>query len=131
MTEPLREHEGPVHEVLREMYAALGDTAAFDRHLAPSLTLWEEDRPGALLDREELNALRQGRAEQRKGSGTVKVQMEDVVVDRWPQVAAVARYVLVGRSAGQELRFRCTDVLTHDREGWRIVHRHSSAAPTS
>lgn len=131
MPEPLREHTGPVHQVLKDMYAALGNRSIFDSHLHPSLTLWEEDRAGALLDLAGLDSLRDAREQEREQNAGVSVSLEDVLVDRWPDVAAVARYVLVGRSGDQESRYRCTDVLTCTAGEWRLVHRHSSPAPST
>jgi hypothetical protein len=131
MTEALREHEGPIHEALEQMYAALGDRPAFNRHLHPSLTLWEDDAPGPLMDRDGLDRLRDSRGQRRDPDADLSVHPEDVLVDRWPGVAAVARYVLVARSGATEGRYRCTDVFTWDEGQWRIVHRQSSPEPAA
>jgi hypothetical protein len=105
------------------MYASYGDPAAFDSHLHPEITIWESDQPGPLLGLAELDRLRGTRA-----AGTEprpELLVEDLVVDRWDDVAAVARYVLRARAGTAETTFRVTDVCDLFEGGWRIVHHHA------
>ncbi|MGH3588404.1 MAG: DUF4440 domain-containing protein [Pseudonocardia sp.] len=126
MSERTRETGGDVAEGVRRMYRALGDPAGFDRHLHPDITIWESDQPGPPIGLPELDALR---ARRRSGDGAPppQVSVEDLLVDRWGQVAAVARYVLRAAGEGGDAQFRVTDVWEHGERGWRIVHHHAEA----
>jgi hypothetical protein len=105
------------------MYAAYGDPARFDSHLHPQITIWESDQPGPLIGLADLDRLRGSR-----GAGTgprPELLVEDLLVDRWGEVAAVARYVLRARTAAGDTTFRVTDVLGLLEGSWRIIHHHA------
>ena len=132
MTDRVRETTGEVEAAVRQMYAGLGDPARFDRFLHDDITIWESDQPGARIDLAELQSLRQRRRDAADPSGPrPEVAVEDLLVDRWGDVAAVARYVLSARVDDEVEEFRVTDVWHHDHEGWRIVHHHAEAVPTA
>lgn len=134
MTERARESAGgEVADAVREMYSSYGDPARFDRFLHGDITIWESDQPGPLLGLAELDSLRRGRsAELAETSGTrPTLAVTDLLVDRWGQVAAVARYLLSAHSRDGVEEFRVTDVLQHESDGWRIVHHHAEALPVT
>lgn len=124
MSERTRETTGPVADSVTAMYAAYGDPVRFDRHLHPEITIWESDQPGPRLGLAELDALR-GRRTPAQGVPQVHLVVDDLLVDRWGQVAAVARYVLWARMADGDSSFRVTDVWDRVDAGWRIVHHHA------
>jgi hypothetical protein len=126
MSQRTRETTGAVAESVRQMYAALGDAKAFDRHLHPQITIWESDQPGPRIGLRELDALR-GRRSPGEQAPRPEVAVEDLLVDRWAQDSAVARYVLVARAATGDTRFRVTDVWDFGADGWQIVHHHAEA----
>ncbi len=121
MTERVREADGAVAEAVRAMYAAYPDSARFDEHLHPDITIWESDQPGAVLGLPELRELRDRR---RAGAppADVTLTVEQLVVDRWGDQAAVSRYVL---RAGATESYRVTDVWASDGTRWKIVHHHA------
>ena len=127
MSDRQRRSDGPAVESLQAMYAALGQPA-FDEHLHPEITLWEPDRPGPLFGRQELDRLRAARRASGGIPPDLRLVLEDVVVDQWDDQVAVVRYRLTDANDRRE-GSRCTDVLTNDEGGWRIVHRHSSDEP--
>lgn len=133
MTERVRETVGDVESAVRQMYAGLGDPARFDRFLHGDITIWESDQPGPRIGLEELQSLRQRRSAvtARSESPLPQIEIDDLLVDRWGDVAAVARYVLRARTDSGIEEFRVTDVWDHDRQGWRIVHHHAEAAPAA
>jgi len=133
MTDRVRETAGDVESAVRQMYAALGDPARFDRFLHDDITIWETDQPGQRIGLDELQALRRRRsaASPRTESALPRIEIDDLLVDRWGDVAAVARYVLRARTGSGVEEFRVTDVWDHDRQGWRIVHHHAEAAPAA
>jgi hypothetical protein len=122
MDERTRETTGTVADCVRQMYASYGDPARFDRHLHPEITIWESDQPGPLIGLAELDLLRG-----RRDAGTPRPELlvEDLLVDRWHDVAAVARYVLRARMHGGDTTFRVTDVWDLAEGGWQIVHHHA------
>lgn len=131
MTHRVRETAGEVEAAVRQMYAGLGDPARFDRFLHDDITIWETDQPGPRIGLTELQSLRQRRsaAASDREATLPQIEVDDLLVDRWGDVAAVARYVLRARSDAGVEEFRVTDVWDHDRHGWRIVHHHAEAAP--
>lgn len=124
MSHRVRESDGPVTDAVRAMYAAYPDSAVFDQHLHPEITIWESDQPGPRIGLPELTALRGNRSADRQAHPTLSV--EDLLVDRWGDTAAVARYVLRATGAGQDGAFRVTDVWDH-ADRWQIVHHHAEA----
>jgi hypothetical protein len=104
------------------MYASYGEPARFDRHLHPEITIWESDQPGPLFGLPELDRLR-GRRD--SGTSRPELSVEDLLVDRWQDVAAVARYVLRARASGADTTFRVTDVFHLADGDWQIVHHHA------
>ncbi|WP_029136354.1 hypothetical protein [Nakamurella lactea] len=131
MTERVRESDGEIADAVRAMYAAYPEPARFDLHLHPAITIWETDQPGDRIGLPELTELRRRRRavepEPGGSSNAVPVlSVEDLLIDRWGDTAAVARYVLRATGTGEESAFRVTDVW--DRaETWRIVHHHAEA----
>ncbi len=121
--ERVREHDGTVVDVIHRLYSAYGERAAFDSHLHPEITIWETDRPAGLIGLAELDALRDQRTAE--VSSLPRLDVGDVVVDRWGDDVAVARYALRARSDTGTTTFRVTDVLTSVHDAWRIVHHHS------
>jgi hypothetical protein len=126
MTDRVREATGEVADAVRAMYASYGDRAGFDRFLHTDITIWESDQPGPLIGLPELDALRDQRTEAAPTTRPT-LAVEDLLVDRWGQVAAVARYVLVAHGEGGVEGFRVTDVWHRGSDGWRIVHHHAEA----
>jgi hypothetical protein len=124
MTERTRETTGDVVDGVRQMYAAYGDPASFDRHLHPDITIWESDQPGPRLGLPELNALRSRRVPAEQVTAP-RLSVEDLLVDRWGRVAAVARYVLRASTGRGDALFRVTDVWDFGGQGWQIVHHHA------
>lgn len=51
--------------------------------------------------------------------------VQDLLVDRWSEDAAVARYLLRATLPDRETDFRVTDVWDFAAGGWRIVHHHA------
>lgn len=133
MTDRVRETTGGVEAAVRQMYAALGNPAGFDRFLHEDITIWESDQPGPRIGLEALQSLREKRsaAAAETSSSRPQVAVEDLLVDRWGDVAAVARYVLSARVGDDREEFRVTDVLHRDHGGWRIVHHHAEAVPVT
>ena len=131
MSDRVRETAGDVESAVRQMYAGLGHPEQFDRFLHPDITIWESDQPGARIGLTELQTLRQKRsaAAKKAESSLPQIEIDDLLVDRWGDVAAVARYVLRARTDHGVEEFRVTDVWDHDRQGWRIVHHHAEAVP--
>jgi hypothetical protein len=117
----IRENEGEIAEAIRQMYASYPDSAKFDRHLHPDITIWESDQPGPLLSLPELNSLRARRRAEAGDPAAAQLWVADVLVDRWADRAAVARYVLHARTADGLSSFRVTDVF----DGLQIVHHHA------
>ncbi len=128
MTDRVRETTGEVEAAVRQMYASYGRPADFDRFLHPDITIWESDQPGRWIDLPALDALRGQRAGADAGPRP-ELAVDDVLVDRWGEVGAVARYVLSARTADGREQFRVTDVWHHEPDGWRIVHHHAEAVP--
>jgi hypothetical protein len=126
MTDRVREATGEVAAAVREMYSAYGEPARFDRFLHGDITIWESDRPGPWFGLPELDALRDRRTSD-ASSARPTLAVDDLLVDRWGQVAAVARYVLSAHSEGGVEEFRVTDVWHRGGDGWRIVHHHAEA----
>jgi hypothetical protein len=123
MGDRIRETTGAVADCVKQMYAAYGDPARFDSHLHPQITIWESDQPGPMIGLAELDRLRGSRE---AGTGPrPELLVEDLLVDRWGDVAAVARYVLRARTADGDTTFRVTDVCDPLEGGWRIVHHHA------
>jgi hypothetical protein len=116
--------------VIKDLYAALGNRAEFDRHLDPAVTIWESDADGLLEGIADLDQLRDNRAaRQPTGAARPVVAAEELRADVWGEIA-VARYVLRARyqhAADSDHSFRVTDVLHRGPAGWRIVHHHSEA----
>lgn len=114
--------------VIADMYSALGDRPAFDRHLDPEITIWESDAGSMLSGIGELDRLRDSRAASADPSGVrPDVRPEELRTDVWGDTA-VTRYLLRVRhadTAGSDMCFRVTDVLRHHPVGWQIVHHHS------
>jgi hypothetical protein len=123
MGERTRETSGSVADCVKQMYASYGDPARFDSHLHPEITIWESDQPGRLIGLAELDRLRGNRVAVTEPRPQLLV--EDLLVDRWDDVAAVARYVLRARTASADTTFRVTDVCDLFEGGWRIVHHHA------
>lgn len=118
-----RETDGEVADAVRAMYAAYPDAARFDEHLHPSITIWESDQPGPRIGLAELTALRQRRSPG-GDQPRPRLTVEDLLIDRWGQTAAVVRYVLRATGVGAQRTFRVTDVWDF-AERWRIVHHHA------
>lgn len=133
MTDRVRETVGDVESAVRHMYAALGDPAGFDRFLHDDITIWESDQPGSRIGLAELQTLRQRRsaAAQEAEATRPRIEVADLLVDRWGEIAAVARYVLRALTDLGVEEFRVTDVWNHDQQGWRIVHHHAEAVPVA
>lgn len=125
MTARTRETDGAVADAVRAMYAAYPDSARFDEHLHPDITIWESDQPGPWIGLDQLTALR-GRRVPEDDAPRPTLAVEELLVDRWGETAAVARYVLHATGAGPESQFRVTDVW-HCAERWQIVHHHAEA----
>jgi hypothetical protein len=123
MSARTRESTGVVADAVLAMYAAYGDPVRFDEHLHRDITIWESDQPGPMLRLAQLDRLR----DRRDTSGAPRPQLlvEDLLVDRWSQVAAVARYVLRAREEGGDTTFRVTDVWDLAESRPRIVHHHA------
>lgn len=121
---------GEVAEVIQSLYSALGDRAAFDRHLDPAITIWESDAETMLTGTADLDRLRDERAERVAAAGPPSsVSPQQLRCDVWGD-SAVARYVLRATydAGGQDENcFRVTDVLQRGADGWRIVHHHSES----
>jgi ketosteroid isomerase-like protein len=118
-------HEG-VAAVIVQLYKALGDRPAFDRHLHEAITIWESDADDLLHGTAELDALRDRRA---TTAAPAAVAPESLKIDTWGDTA-VARYVLravYDDHYAQDECFRVTDVLRRVDERWLIVHHHSEA----
>ncbi len=133
MSQRVRETTGPVADAVRQMYAAYGNPASFDSHLHPDITIWETDRPGPLFTLAELDALRGHRAPDAPAP-KVTLAVENLLVDRWGETSAVARYVL--RAGGVQApttpdHFRATDVFSCVDGKWQIVHHHAEAVPAT
>lgn len=132
MTTRVRETDGAVADAVRRMYAAYPDSAQFDRHLHPDITIWESDQPGPWIGLAELTALRDRRRADVVDAPSARLWVDDLLVDRWIEQAAVARYVLHADTPDGHSSFRVTDVLERDPsasttggDGWRIVHHHA------
>lgn len=117
----IRETEGEIADVVRQMYASYPDEERFDRHLHPQITIWESDQPGPWIGLPELAALRGRRRSAGVAAAQARLWVEDLLVDRWADQAAVARYVLHAESAEGSTSFRVTDVF----DGLQIVHHHA------
>lgn len=115
-----------VRAVVHTMYTALGDRAEFDRHLDPSITIWESDAAGMLHGTRELDELRDERAGRPRPHAAPRVRPEELLVDCWGDTA-LARYVLTARydGAAEDETFRVTDVLRRSGAVWKIVHHHA------
>ena len=117
-----------VASVIVQLYRALGDRPAFDRHLHEAITIWESDAEGMLEGTAELDHLRDRRAAAAVGGpAPVSVAPESIRVDVWGDTA-VARYLLkaVYDDVADDC-FRVTDVLRRDDGRWLIVHHHSES----
>ena len=124
MSARTRENDGPVAAAVRAMYAAYPDPAGFDVHLHPQITIWESDQPGPLIGLDELTALRDRRSPD-EAAPRPTLSVEDLLVDRWGETAAVARYVLRASAPDGELTFRVSDVWDGAGGRWQIVHHHA------
>lgn len=120
-----------VAAVIRSLYQCLGNRPAFDAHLADDITMWESDAQGLLRGLGALDELRDARAARgAAGSGPAlaAVGPEEVVVDRWGDVA-VARCILrveFAEDGVADETFRVTDVLVRGAgAAWRIQHHHA------
>lgn len=122
--------EDAVTSVIVQLYRALGDRPAFDRHLHEAITIWESDADEMLHGTAQLDDLRDRRAAVAADSPTpVSVAAESIKVDVWGD-SAVARYLLraVHDGAGTEDEcFRVTDVLRRIDGRWLIMHHHSES----
>lgn len=148
MTDRIRESDGEVADAVHAMYAAYPDSARFDAHLHPEITIWETDQPGSWIGLPELSELRDHRraVDPVTGGSAAAVpvlSVENLLVDRWGSTAAVARYVLRAVDPGEtpdvpeqrhtrgSTAFRVTDVwdlVTVDgARTWQIVHHHAEA----
>lgn len=123
MSERTRETTGVVTDAVRQMYEAYGDPARFDAHLHPDITIWESDQPGGMLSLPELDQLRDRRDDD--AAPRPELLVEELLVDRWTNVAAVARYVLRARGPSGDTTFRVTDVWDLAPSRSRIVHHHA------
>lgn len=116
--------------VIDDLYKALGDRPAFDRHLDPGISIWESDADGLLTGRDQLDRLRDERAARGDdGPAPASVTAEELRTDVWADTA-VAKYLLRVRYADTVVADRCfrvTDVLRRGDGGWRIVHHHAEA----
>ncbi|HZY75609.1 MAG TPA: nuclear transport factor 2 family protein [Jatrophihabitantaceae bacterium] len=122
----VRETDGEVAAAVRAMYAAYPDSDRFDQHLHPDITIWETDHPGDWIGLTELTELRTRRRADAAGSPAPQLSVDQLLVDRWGESAAVARYLLRADAAGEQTAFRVTDVWDADGDGgWRIVHHHA------
>jgi hypothetical protein len=126
MADRVRETSGDVEAAVRAMYASYGDPASFNRFLHKDITIWESDQPGPWIGLPELDALRDQRTTEAQAERPT-LAVDDLLVDRWDEVAAVARYVLTARTAGAVEAFRVTDVWAHADSTWQIVHHHAEA----
>lgn len=125
MTRRSRETEGVVADAVRKLYAALGDPDRFDAHLHPDVTIWESDQPGGRIGLAELTRLRERRRPE-QGAQLPELHVDDLLVDRWGEAVAVARYVLNADGGGRRQSFRVTDVWeAADGGRWQIVHHHA------
>jgi len=128
------EHVHEIADVITDMYASLGDREAFDRHLDPTITIWETDAESMLVGLGELDRLRDARAATAASDPTEPphVAPERIRTDAFGD-AAVTRYILRVRYGDPQTAddgtadtcFRVTDVLRRRPTGWRIVHHHS------
>lgn len=116
-----RETDDAVAEVVRRMYAAYPDSDQFDQYLHPQITIWESDQPGPRIGLAELQALRDRRRQSAAEAVTARLSVEDILVDRWSDGAAVARYLLHADTPTMRTSFRVTDVF----DGLQIVHHHA------
>jgi hypothetical protein len=126
MSARVRETDGAVAEAVRAMYAAYPDSGRFDQHLHPDITIWETDHPGPWIGLPELTELRTRRRADTAGSPAPRLSVDELLVDRWGENTAVARYLLRADASGEQTSFRVTDVWDADGDGsWRIVHHHA------
>lgn len=121
--------DSEVAAVIEQLYGALGDRPAFDRHLHPDITIWESDAEEMLRGTAELDRLRDTRADAEGAERPVRVAAESLLTDIWGETA-VARYMLRvahAAPARPDTCFRVTDVLRRTDRRWLIVHHHSEA----
>lgn len=118
-----------VHALLDDLYDAVlvGDRPRFDAYLAPSVTMWESEVESMMHGVEDLTAHRDNRT---SGEPTDlrSLAAVDRVVDVFGQVA-IARYTLVAVGDQGESRFRVSDVLVDEGDGWKLVHHHGESRP--
>lgn len=110
------------------LYQALGDDAAFDDHLDPTITIWESDQPQMLCGLDQLATLRNTSRENPETgtNGSLTVTPGDFVVTRWGEIAVVRSVLRVTSEDGvPQQSFRVTDVLRGGQTGWKIVHHHA------
>ncbi len=129
MTNRIRETDGVVAASVRQLYAALPDPDRFDEHLDAEVTIWETDQPGGRIGRAELNRLR-GRRRPDASAVLPQLTVADLLVDRWGDTVAVARYELQADDGRRHQVFRVTDVWESDGARWRIVHHHAEQLAT-
>jgi len=112
------------------MYTAYPDPARFDEHLHSQITIWETDQPGPPIGLVELSALRERRRSGAEPSQAT-LSVEDLLIDRWGDTAAVARYVLRATTAAGDMTFRVSDVWDASDGSWQIVHHHAELLATA
>lgn len=126
-------HESRSGDELRafviDLYAHLGDRAAFDERLHPEVTVWESADPRLLRGIAQLDELRgPALAPDQRTTPLPLVEPVDIVADRWDDTGVVRYLLEVRASAGQPVSelVRVTDVVRRDDFGWRIVHHHAT-----
>lgn len=118
-----------LHAFVEELYAHLGDRAAFDRSLHEQVTVWESADPRLLRGITELDELRgPAVAAEQRTSPLPSVQPVDIVADRWDDTGVIRYLLEVRASIGEPVveLVRVTDVVRRDTSGWRIVHHHAT-----
>src|SRR5262249_35580367 len=114
---------------VEDLYAHLGDRAAFDARLHPEVTVWESADPRLLRGIAQLDELRgPAVAPEERTTPLPLVEPVEIVADRWGDTRVV-RYLLDVRAPPAQPvseRVRATDVVRRDDSGWRIVHHHAT-----
>ncbi|OKI63392.1 hypothetical protein A6A27_26600 [Micromonospora sp. CB01531] len=111
------------------MYAAYPNPARFDEHLHSQITIWETDQTGPPIGLAELAALRERRRSGVEPSRAT-LSVENLLIDRWGDTAAVARYVLRATTPAGDTTFRVSDVWDAAEGSWQIVHHHAELVAT-
>lgn len=120
---------GELRLFVEDLYAHLGDRAAFDARLHPEVTVWESADPRLLRGIAQLDELRgPAIAAEQRTTPLPLVEPVGIVADRWGDTGVVRYLLEVRPSTGAPVSelVRVTDVVRHDEFGWRIVHHHAT-----